>query len=818
MKLETQIRKTDIKESGTKGNIKFGVDDSMMPMLYQVLSQYSNPIGSIVREITTNAFDSHIEAGVTNKAVSVRLFQGSALSGANASFEVEDYGMGLSPERVNSVYSKFLASTKRETNSQHGAFGLGSKSPFSYTDLFTVTTRHDGTEYVYALHKGVTTPEITLLEQSVTDKPNGTKITIDINNSHDFSQFQKEIARQLAYFHNVNYEGDGLNHISNDYTIYQGKNFLYREGGPSALHVCLGNVYYPIDLHSANIVDSENCLVTRCYTPIALKFEIGDLDIIWSRENIEYTDRTKEALQKKFLEAEEELQAVADAKFEDIDSVIEFYKFKQSFKGGNSLLIQDDVLIPHINDIIEFQPKYKNASKLKYLPKYSDIVSLFYKFNKHVKNGLVDKTSNWRKNLKWVVQNGYEFDEEDQCYPIYLTSTKYNVNKNKFLNYEGIHEFVLILNNKKDDLEKRTLQTFHYHGVLDFAKVDDEELKQIKGICLEVLKHFKQHIKDYDAVEPTQEFKDAMKTMRAPELDVFDPSSDVYDPALKIKLKALDQDDAFKMKSIRIEDFLKQQYALTIYGFQDESEKLEDIGDLLANLRNTFASSGSYYKDELTSELNILKIAKNKRKAISYLLKRSYHVTEFVSKNEKLIRKAVTKWKAGQIIKNALLPLNHHIKVEYLKSICHQLGVKEYGEAVAKIKEVGLKAQHYEPPVWLMPVFEDDDYIDHDYIKEIQDAISIVRRYAFLDYILIKECSWTSSSLEIITYSPHEEDNNKIVYDTIVDCLKRVDRVNPALRRRLKAKKLAELETKEAVEESAVKEEPSFINQLETVV
>jgi len=50
---------------------KAGIDESSMPFLFEMMSKslYSNPIGSIVREITSNCFDSHKEANVDDPVI-----------------------------------------------------------------------------------------------------------------------------------------------------------------------------------------------------------------------------------------------------------------------------------------------------------------------------------------------------------------------------------------------------------------------------------------------------------------------------------------------------------------------------------------------------------------------------------------------------------------------------------------------------------------------------------------------------------------------------------------------------------------------------
>src|SRR5690349_7579063 len=91
---------------------------------YSVLSKglYSNPIRAIVRELSCNAWDSHIEAGHTDKAFEVYLPNALA-----PTFKIRDYGVGLTEEQVESVFDYFR-STKQQSNAMTGCFGLGAKS------------------------------------------------------------------------------------------------------------------------------------------------------------------------------------------------------------------------------------------------------------------------------------------------------------------------------------------------------------------------------------------------------------------------------------------------------------------------------------------------------------------------------------------------------------------------------------------------------------------------------------------------------------------------------------------------------------------
>ena len=100
---------------------------------------YSNKVQVVIRELCANAPDSHIDAG------QVKPFKVSIPTALDAVFRVRDFGTGLTHEQVMKLYTTIFESTKEETNEQTGQLGLGSKSPFAYTDSFQVTV-WDGAE------------------------------------------------------------------------------------------------------------------------------------------------------------------------------------------------------------------------------------------------------------------------------------------------------------------------------------------------------------------------------------------------------------------------------------------------------------------------------------------------------------------------------------------------------------------------------------------------------------------------------------------------------------------------------------------------
>lgn len=325
-----QIKTLEIEHIGdTEDGYAAGITEESMPFVFEFMStqMYSNPIGSLIREITSNCFDSHVEAGVEDPVIISKTYsieEGFAI-------EFQDVGVGMSPDRMTKVFSNYFSSTKRENNSQIGGFGIGSKTPLAYADLFYITTVFEGMEYEYIYHKGEDKPMLeslkgydhreedyeveeacgtTIYTRTIkipigtpTTKRNGTVIKINVA-SLDIFKFAEELKFQLAYFDNVWFKGWS---VSNDYDIYEGKYFKFRsdiEQHKTQVHICLGNVRYPIDTTKVKIPSYALGM------PVAVKFDIGELRITPSREGIRYTKEDVAKIQERMELAYREVQAL----------------------------------------------------------------------------------------------------------------------------------------------------------------------------------------------------------------------------------------------------------------------------------------------------------------------------------------------------------------------------------------------------------------------------------------------------------------------------------------------------------------------------
>lgn len=105
---------------------------------------YSNKIGAVIREYSTNSRDEHIEYGIPNVPIQVTL-----PSTFSPELRIRDFGAGLTIQEIDEIYIQYLKSTKRNNNDVNGLLGIGCKSAFCYSDSFIVTSWCNGRKVIY---------------------------------------------------------------------------------------------------------------------------------------------------------------------------------------------------------------------------------------------------------------------------------------------------------------------------------------------------------------------------------------------------------------------------------------------------------------------------------------------------------------------------------------------------------------------------------------------------------------------------------------------------------------------------------------------
>ena len=290
MILEKQTEAHVLTEGQTQESIGMSLDLDSAQILMQMLSKnlYSDDIGSAIRECASNALDSHRRAGVdTPIVVSLK-----ASAANNYEFCVEDFGIGLDADDVRNIISKYGKSTKRESTTELGMMGLGFKAPLAYSSSFYFVCRKDGMERKYMMYEGEDTNTIDLLYEKPTEEPNGVKIIIPVKYS-DVWQFKKKIKEQLCYFESVYFDVPEDSSITNEFVISRHPHFQFSEMSTDQnLHICLDNVYYPLDF--------EKLAIDRIQFPLALRFSLSDgLYPTPNRESLRYTQEAKTIIMDK---------------------------------------------------------------------------------------------------------------------------------------------------------------------------------------------------------------------------------------------------------------------------------------------------------------------------------------------------------------------------------------------------------------------------------------------------------------------------------------------------------------------------------------
>ena len=267
---------------------------------FNILSSglYANKIRAIIRELSCNAVDSHVAAGKADTPFDVHL-----PNQLEPWFSIRDYGTGLTHDQVTNIYTTYFESTKTDSNAFIGALGLGSKSPFSYTDNFTVTAVKDGKKGVYsAFINEAGVPSIALMMTEESTDPSGVEVKFSVNDQYDFSKFRDEARTVYTYFK--------LRPVVTGYKDFEIRDVEYetRDIIPGVHSVVsrydsravMGNIAYPIDVPNADKNLGSLAKLLNC--GLELNFGIGELDFQASREGLSYIPQTVNAIKAK-LEA-----------------------------------------------------------------------------------------------------------------------------------------------------------------------------------------------------------------------------------------------------------------------------------------------------------------------------------------------------------------------------------------------------------------------------------------------------------------------------------------------------------------------------------
>lgn len=617
----------DISTEATceENDITIAEDSNSLIFTIFTKNMYSNPIGSVVREITSNCFDSHIEAGV-NTPVLIKMYKDNETNTTYLSFN--DYGMGISPERMKSIFSVLFKSTKRADNSQIGGFGLGSKSPLAYKrysglgeaeydNSYFIITYYNGIKYIYNIYESAKNPKYTLLHSEPTTEHNGTEVRIPVLEK-DINTFERELNRQLYYFENIYFEG--LNDEFNDYKIIKANSFLYRGNTYSNnIHVCLGKVAYPIDYSALGLNSSDYSL------PLAIKLNIGDINVSVSRESIDYSEKTIKLLKSKLEEVKAEVKTLLQKQYENVTTLEDYFKVKNKFGTlyfNNGLSINVGNILS-VTDINYENFKYKNLKTI-----LKDIQLFKLLFN----STLYGKKTKTRRHSR---SNNYfdgSYEEILNKNFIYYLDEPLQRNRLKSAYIKSIHETYFIV----EKLNIRYLKTdllVEYLNTSLITKKDDQgniHLNELGETLLELQNDYfeiiKKYFKDYNSIEVPEDFK----------LERIASKKNVTSKELrntKIAIKFINLRSKYSINLSTLFDFNMPIF----YGTQEDENKLFSAYKCFETLfdKNSIISHYSEYNNNLhfngKKKILFIMLSKTNAKYMQYC-KKAYHIDTFYHK------------------------------------------------------------------------------------------------------------------------------------------------------------------------------------------
>lgn len=313
-----------LETSGELEEQFFSIQDT--GMIFDILrnKMYSNPILAITREISCNARDAHREVGKTDVPVEIHL-----PNNLEPEYRIKDFGPGISPDRMSNIFIKYTASTKRNDNVQTGGFGLGAKTPFSYSDSFSIITIHNGIRYLYnCLIDSTKVGKLMLGDESPTDLPNGTEIIIPVlpKNFAEFISWTEHACRHWTVKPNITggkivwsefnkiLEGKAwaLVSVSNNSGHTYGRSQPYAD---RAVKVIIDGIEYPLDIQALRKYANTK-MIDACNGNFLLYFGVGELSLSASREQIYLDEKTQKLINVRLEEIEKDIQKIVTDKIE----------------------------------------------------------------------------------------------------------------------------------------------------------------------------------------------------------------------------------------------------------------------------------------------------------------------------------------------------------------------------------------------------------------------------------------------------------------------------------------------------------------------
>lgn len=382
-------------------SVDFGIDNENEAVIIDILRNklYSHKIRTLVQEYMSNARDANREIGQTEPILV------NFPTSEDPNFWVRDYGPGLSPDRIAKVFVKYGSSTKRNTNTQTGGFGIGAKSAWSYTDSFIIESYFDGVKTVYnAQIADNNLGRLDKIAENPSAEPSGVKVIIGVRQS-DVLEFRKSIERACVYWDAHEFpkfiNPGGWSEKSPEVVAARQRFFglgfnnltpsVRRQ--PAGLYGIVVVDGIPFENNIVKILSNGNCNENTIFVPAGLiTVSASRENLEDKKENIAVLEMLAKNIREKYDEKSKEIQQISDYDF------IMKYDSKVTYEAGVSFKYSGKFINSVGNDpIIDSLPNKSSYARFSFASQSIDILpaakmdNVYYTLSN-------DKISHQRKN------------------------------------------------------------------------------------------------------------------------------------------------------------------------------------------------------------------------------------------------------------------------------------------------------------------------------------------------------------------------------------------------------------------------------------
>lgn len=351
MKLSSSA--VEIKSTAPLASQGFSVRKQDMHIILDMFRSklYKDPIMAVCREYMCNARDAHREVNTPERPIEI--FIPSAL---NCQLKIQDFGPGISPRRMGDIFLNYGASTKRRSNKQTGAFGIGGKSGFAISDTFSIISTYGGVKRHYTAYNDGKSGGVDLVHQEETTECTGTTIVIPIK-TEDIYRVAEAVVKACTYWavrpivHNLPI-AVAFPDISNvllegeDWKVYSKENHSYYN---SNTRVVLDGIPYPVTFEDLGVKTAwVKSLLSR---RIDLYFKTGTLSLVPSRDTLLFDNKTIKRIVQRLDKVKDALYKQAVEKVSECETLLEAELFWQEFKN-TFLRAKDEDPTPVWNGIV----------------------------------------------------------------------------------------------------------------------------------------------------------------------------------------------------------------------------------------------------------------------------------------------------------------------------------------------------------------------------------------------------------------------------------------------------------------------------------